>query len=161
MKWLVGVTLVLAAAISVPLAFRERATADFLVQVAKYGYNGSAEAKRAALETAASYTAVFWFDLALAAVLVLIAISVARHPGPASYGAAGLVAGLAVSSGIWALVGGHSELPGALPVGVLAVSLAGVGAIAVGGSIAGWAITAPVGPRRPLSPPVPPSHQAG
>lgn len=160
-KWLVGFSLVLAAAILVPLAFRERATADFLIQVATYGYNGSAEAKRAALETASSYTTVFWFDLALAAVLVLLATSLVRRSGPSSYGAAGLVAGLAMSSGIWALAGGQSNLQGALPVGVLAVSLTAVAAIAVVGSIAGWAITAPIGPRRPLSPPVPPSHQAG
>jgi hypothetical protein len=160
-KFLVASSLMLAAAISVPLAFRERATADFLVQVARYGYNGSSEAKRAALESASSYTTVFWFDLALAAVLILVATSLFVRSGPSTYAAAGLAAGFAVSSSIWARFGGQAELSGTLPVGVLAETLTTVAGLAVLGSIAGWASTAPIGHRMPLSPPVPPSHQAG
>jgi hypothetical protein len=160
-KWLVWLSLVLAAAILVPLAFRERVTADFFVQVADHGWNGSADARRAALETASSYTTVFWFDLALAALLVLVATGIILRGGPWLYGLAGLAAGFAASSGLWALFGDQAELHGAIPVGMLAVSLIVVATLAVLGSIAGWASTQPAGPRRPLSPPVPPSHQAG
>jgi hypothetical protein len=158
---LVGLSLVLAAAILVPLAFRERVTADFFVQVANNGWNGSADYKHAALESASSYTTLFWFDLALAAVLVVVATGVIRRAGPSLYGLAGLVAGFAASSGAWSLFGDQAELHGELPVGMLAVSLTIVATFAVLGSIAGWASTQPIGPRRPLSPPVPPSHQAG
>lgn len=154
-------SLVLVAATLIPLAIRERATAGFLVQAAKFGYNGSTEAKRALLESASRYNTVFWFDLALAALLVLIATSLFLRSAPWWFGAAGLAAGFAGSSGIWALVGGQAELPGALPVGVFGVILTTVSVIAVVGSIAGWAATAPLEVRRPLNPPVPPSHQAG
>jgi hypothetical protein len=158
---LVSLSLVVAAAILVPLAFRERVTADFFVQVANHGWNGSSDARRAALETASSYTTVFWFDLALAALLVLVATGIVLRAGPWLYGVAGLAAGFAASSGLWALLGDQAELHGAIPVGMLAVSLVVIATLAVLGSIAGWASTQPTGPRRPLSPPVPPSHQAG
>lgn len=160
-RWLVSLSLVLAAAILIPLAFRERVTADFFVQVAKNGWSASPYAQREAMETASSYTTVLWFHLALAAVLVLVAMGVMLRAGPSVYGLAGLVAGFAASSGVWALFGDQPELHGALPVGMLAMSLVIVATLAVLGSIAGWASTQPIGPRRPLSPPVPPSHQAG
>jgi hypothetical protein len=160
-RWLISASLLLAALLEVILAFRERATADFFIQVANYGYNGSAEAKRAALETASSYITVFWVDLAVAALLVLIVGGVLLRSGPTSYLTAGLVAGFAGASGLWALFGDQGELGGQLPVGLFGVSLAFVGGIAVVGSIAGWVATAPPGHPRPLNPPVPPSHEAG
>jgi hypothetical protein len=160
-KWLVSLGLVLAAAILVPLAFRERMTADFLVQVADHGWSGSSDARHAALETASAYTTVFWFDLGLAAVLVLVATGIILRGGPWLYGLAGLIAGFAASSGVLALFGDQAELHGAVPVGMLGVSLVIVATLAVLGSVAGWASTQATGPRRPLSPPVPPSHQAG
>lgn len=161
MKRIVGVSLGIAAAISIPLAFRERVTADFFVQVAKHGWNATSDGQRAALDTASWYTTVFWFDLALAAVLVLVAAGVVLRAGPSSYRVAVLVAGFAAASGVWALVGDQAELHGALPVPLLAMSLTTVATLAALGSIAGWAITAPTGPRLPVSPPVPRSHQAG
>jgi hypothetical protein len=160
-KWLVTMGLVLAAAILIPLAVRERVTADFFVQVAKNGWNASPYAHREAMETASSYATVFWFDLALAAVLVMVAVGVVLRAGPSVYGLAVLVAGFAASSGVWALFGDQAELHGALPVGMLALSLTIVPTLTVLGSIAGWAMTQPIGSRAPLSPPVPPSHQAG
>ena len=160
-KWLVASSRVLSAALLIPLAFRERVTADFFAQVARSGWYASPYAQREAMETASSYATVFWFDLALAAVVVLVAVGVILRAGPSLYLLAGLVAGFATSSGVWALFGDQAEVHGALPFGMLAISLMIVATLGVLGSIAGWASTQPIGPRRPLSPPVPPSHQAG
>jgi hypothetical protein len=156
---LVVSSLLLAAVISIPLALRERATADFLRVLA--GAQGSPEATRAVETTASWYDTVFWFDLGLAAGLGLVAIAVIRRASSSWYAAAALVAGFAGGSGTWALLGNQPEIRGALPVGVLAFALTAAAGIAVVGAIRGWAATAPPGPRSPLNPPVPPSHQAG
>jgi hypothetical protein len=156
---LIAACLFLAAATLIPLAFRERATAAFLAVFANEAW--SREASRATLEQASQYNAVFRFDLAIAVLLAVIGTSLLPSGGRSRYGASALAAAFAAAAGIWAFMGDRPHLGGGLPAGVLAAMLTAAAGIAAIGSLTRWWATAPLELRRPLNPPVPPSHQAG
>jgi drug/metabolite transporter (DMT)-like permease len=152
-------SLFIAGGMLIPFASRERGTAEFLTVLA--GEAWTRDAAHASLEQASAYSAVFWFDLVLAASCVLIAAGLLLHAGHSMYGAAVLIAGLTAASAVWGLLGSQPEVGRELPIGVVAVALMIVAGVAFVGSVAGFGDTAPAETRRPLSPPVPPSHQAG
>jgi hypothetical protein len=157
---LIATCLLLAAGLSIPLAFRERATADFLTVAANEAW--TQEARAVTLEQASGYYAAFWFDLGVAVFLVLLGTALLLRAGRSWFAISALVAGFAAASGVWALIGDRAEVPGGLPVAVLATALTVVAAIAAIASVEGWAATGPpLAPRGALNPPVPPSHQAG
>jgi hypothetical protein len=149
---------VLAAATSIPLAFRERATADFLTSLANDAW--SHEAARATLDQASGYDTAFWFGIALAGLSALIAVGLLRRAGQTMYGAAALVAALSAASGAWGLLGTRPEV-GGTALAVVAATLTAAATVALVGSLLGLAATEPMEPRVPLRAPVPPSHQAG
>ena len=155
----VALSLLLAALIGVPIAFREHATADFLVRLNIVQLSQGARIDLQ--QIASSYDTVFWFDFAVSVLLAVIAIVIVRRPDPSWYGAGALVAGFTGGSALWHLLGHWSEVRGQQPVTGLAIALVAAAGMAVIGSIIGWMATAPAGPRPALNPPVPPSHQAG
>ncbi len=151
----VALCLAMAALVATPLAFRERATADFL---AALGRTPGIEQGTAS----GSYYGAFWFDLALSVALVVIALAMRWRPGRSWYGAAVLATAFAAVSGMWALWGHQPEVRSELPTNLLAAALVVLAGLALIGSILGWlAAEANSPPTLPMDPPVPPGHQAG
>ena len=142
------------AALVVPVAFRERATADFLTDL------GQTPGLVTDTGSAPYYTA-FWFDLVVAGTLAVIALMVLTRGGRGWSILAGIAACFTVGMGMWALWSDQPEVATTWPITGLTVALVMSAALAVVASIIGWA-TAPTSPAiRPMIPPVPPGHQAG
>jgi len=158
-KWLVASSLLLESALVLPLAFRERETASLLATIANEGW--TEEARLATQAAQQAVTTVFWLHLVLGALLVLLATTIYVRPRQWMFGAAALAAVYLAASAVWFLLDAGPTLGRELPVGVLVVAVAASASVALASSLFGWEATAPTEPRRPASPPVPPSHQAG
>ena len=149
-----GLLLPTTAALVVPVALRERATADFLTNLGQTpGFvtdTGSAP-----------YDTAYKFDLVVAAVLAVIALMVLAGGGRGWYVLAGIASCFTMGVGVWALRADHPEVATPWPITGLSVALASAAALAAIASIISWAALPAITSIRPMIPPVPPSHQAG
>jgi len=144
----------LAAAVTVLVAFQERATADFLADLARTPVLGRDTGS-------APYYAAFWFDIGLALVLVVTAVLIARIGGRTWFGVGLLVAAVGSGVGLVGLLSAHAEVRTAVPLPAVAGVLVGLGALGLVTSLIGLASSAELPFRPPANPPVPPWHQAG
>ena len=157
--WLVSSSLLLESVLVVPLAVREYETTSLLAIIANEGW--TAEARAATQAAAQGVMTLLWVHLMLGGLLVLLAIAIYLRPAQWMFGAAALAAAYSAAVAIWFLLGTGPAVGRALPAGVLVLALTAAAGVAAVGSLFGWEATAPAEPRRPVNPPVPPSHQAG
>ena len=156
-RWSVSLLLAAAAAIGVPVALRERATADFLADLGRTpGFEKDTGS--------GPYYGAFWFDLAVVALLILIALAVLTRGGRVWFALAGLLSCFTAGVGVWALSGARVEVATTLPMTGLTIALITLAGLAAVASTVGWAASSSAeawSSVRPMIPPVPPSHQAG
>jgi len=146
--------LLAAAALLVLVAFRERATADFLADLGRTpGFETDTGS--------ATYYQASWFDLAVGVVLAGLAFMVLTRGGRIWSRPAGIVSAFAAGMGAWTLWSDHPEVATPLPMTALGVALAVSARLATLTSIIGWLGSPPDPSTRPMIPSVPPSHQAG